>query len=221
MRWQKVGLNRGDCRILCEVGKAKWKSWLSTLPTDDSPAWAERKVIMPVTESWLAVQWWGWESGAMALRGSAGAAYYNPLDRDAKNRWVRRVRYHLHITGTRSNGTAIVDTGRRLLHEIIDLPPNLEPASTAIPPQFSIVTDDSAAIQENLDDRYYCLPRVQRVITTMQSSTEPSAGKPTSGAPGNLGMMLWKAVITLPASAVAEIMKMDRVFVKGGPPISD
>jgi hypothetical protein len=176
---------------------------------------------MPVTESWLAIQWWGWESGAMALRGTAGAAYYNPVNNDAINRWVRRVRYHLHITGTRRDGTAFVDTGRRLLHEIVDLPPNLEPASTAIPPQFSIVTDDSAVVQENTDDRYYCLPRVQRVVTTMQRLNEPSVGKPTSGAPGDLGMMLWKAVLALPAPAVVDIMKMDRVFVQGGPPISD
>jgi hypothetical protein len=173
-----------------------------------------------ITESWLAVEWWVWEGNVVAPRGTAGAGFYNPIDNTNTNRWRRRVRYHLHVTGTRENGKVILDTGRRLLHEIVDLPPGLEPAPTALPPQFALVTDDCAPIQENPDDRYYCLPRVQRVVTTLQRQSEPSLGFPTSGAFGGLGVAGW-TILPLPASAVADIARMDHVFVKGGPPSED
>lgn len=174
-----------------------------------------------VIESWIALQWWGWEPLNQALRGPAGTAFYNPFDDQARNRWRRRVKYHLHITGSRANGAQIADRGLRMVHEIIDLPVGLEPATMAIPPQFTVVCDSCAPIQEDAENRYYSLPRVQRVVTTLQNTSEPSDGLPTSGAFGGLGVAGWRAALPLGGAAVWDIVKEDRVHILGGPRSSD
>jgi hypothetical protein len=174
-----------------------------------------------INESWLPIKWNDWEALNMSIRGPSGTAFFNPLDNAAKNRWRRLVWYHLHVTGNRPNGARINDKGVRVLHEILDLGPSFEPATVAIPPQFVIVSDDCVPIQEDADNRYYALPRVQRIVTTVQRGAEPSLGFPTSGAFGGLGVSGWRAVLPLSPQGTARIVKTDHVHIFGGPPLKD
>jgi hypothetical protein len=174
---------------------------------------------MSVTESWIAVEWGKWQNIGPARTGPATTGYYNPANTTERTRWVRMVRYHLHISGTDSDNKQIDDKGVRLLNEVVDLAPGLDAAPTALPPQFSIVSDNYALIIENADNRYYSQPRVQRVVTSRQLSNEPSPGLPSIGLPGALSVV-WP-VSPLPPSVVAEILRNDKVFVKGGQPITD
>lgn len=176
-----------------------------------------------VTESWIPIQWWSWQNIGDARTGPGTLSFYNPNDPTARTRWVRMVRYHLHISGIADpnvpGDNPIDDTGVRLLNETVDLIPGLDADPTAIPPQFSIVSQNCSQIWENADNSYYSQPRVQRVTTTTQLSADPSQGMPSAGLPGVLAV-LWP-VLTLPAPIAVGILQNDNVAVIGGPPITD
>jgi hypothetical protein len=178
----------------------------------------ERLCPCEVTETWIPVEWGNWELVGRPLAPPTGTPL-PPSDRPPMHRWRRRVRYHLHIEGTRRDCSPVRDTGRRVLHEIIDLRVGLEAAPTAMPPIFKINCSDCAPLEEDAENKYYCLPRVQRVETRVQSN-EGSSGVPTSGAPGAWGLVTYDA-LAVSAQEVVEIIQEDGVRIIGGPPIQD
>jgi hypothetical protein len=175
---------------------------------------------MSVTEMWIPVQWWPWKGGALPLIASGPAGL--GLSDFSLNRWVRMVRYHLHISHVNNpdnpDDNAFDDTGKRLLNEIVDLKQGFDAASTAIPPQFTIVSQNSSVVFEDVDNKFYSLPRVQRVVTTQQNNNEPSRGMPSAAM--SFLSQPWR-VEPLPASVAAELLQKDGVSVVGGPPLTD
>lgn len=77
---------------------------------------------MSVAEMWIPVQWWAWQGGAMPL--IASGALGPPMTDFSLTRWVRMVRYHLHISRVNDpsnpDHNAFDATGTRLLNEIVD-----------------------------------------------------------------------------------------------------